>query len=175
MEDNNLILDNSLNFYSILIVSGLILTFSVYYLILSNNTNQLQNIEALTNEEIEVIFNENAVNVINANIEDFTDSEFDTQIASDNESTGFNDIERNFEEIDLKELDLFFMPNVDLDVCSIYELKHFEISSLHSQEMLDYGITEGELIEIIDYFSEDELLTNQINELIIIYMFYYHM
>ena len=76
---NNLILDNSLNNYWFLIASGLILTFSIYYLFLSNN-------KAITNEEIEVILNENAVNVINANIDDFTDSDLDTEIASDNES-----------------------------------------------------------------------------------------
>ena len=158
-----------------MIGSGLILTFFIYYLIISNNTNQHQNIEALTNQEIETIINENAVNVINANIDDLSETDFDTDTASDIDSTGLNEIDRNLDAVDLKELDLFFMPNVDLDVCSIYELKHFEISSLHRQEMLDYGITEEELIEIIDYFSEDELLTNQINELIIIYMFYYHM
>ena len=157
MVDNYLNLENSLNFYSILIGSGLILSFSLYYLIWSNNTKLQQNIEVLTTEEIEAVLNENAVNAINANIDDFTDSDSETEVASDNDSTGLNEIERNFYEIDLKELDLFFMPNVDLDVCSIYELKHFEISSLHSQEMQVYGITEAKLTEIIYYFSEDEL------------------
>lgn len=171
---NNLILDNSLNNYWILIGSGLILTFSIYYFFLSNNTNLLQNIEAITNEEIEAIFNDNAVNVINANIDDFTDSDLDTEIASDNDSTFGSESEWDFEEIDLKELDLFFMPNVDLDVCSIYELKHFEISSLYSDEISYYGITEEELIEMIGIFDIDQLLTNDINDSILLIITHLH-
>jgi Glu-tRNA(Gln) amidotransferase subunit E-like FAD-binding protein len=66
------------------------------------------------------------------------------------------------------------MPNVDLDVCSIYELKHFEISSLYSDEISYYGITEEELIEMIGIFDIDQLLTNDINDSILLIITHLH-
>jgi hypothetical protein len=66
------------------------------------------------------------------------------------------------------------MPNVDLDVCSIYELKLFEISSIYSQEIFDNGITEAELIEMIGIFDFDQLCTNEINETILFIITHLH-
>jgi hypothetical protein len=66
------------------------------------------------------------------------------------------------------------MPNVDLDVCSIYELKLFEISSLYSDEISYYGITEEELIEMIGIFDIDQLLTNDINDSILLIITHLH-
>jgi hypothetical protein len=134
--------------YSILIVLGLILGCSISYLILSNNTNQLQNIEALTNEEIETIINENMVPISNANIEDFTDSEFDTEVESDNQSTFDSDSTSDNESI-LNDPDLFFMPNVDFDVCPIEELKHFEFSSLYAKEIAEHSISDEDIMEFL--------------------------
>ena len=149
MEDNNLILDNSLNFYYIFIASGLILTFSVYYLFLSNNTNQHQNIEAITNEEIEVILNENAVNVINANIDDFTDSDYDTELDSEYLSTFDSDSDSTSDNESIINQDTFFMPNVDFDVCPIEELKHFEFTSLYAREIAEHYISDEEIWEFL--------------------------
>jgi hypothetical protein len=56
------------------------------------------------------------------------------------------------------------MPNVDFDVCSIYELKFFEISSIFYREIAEKMITDEELIELISYFTKAELATNWIND-----------
>jgi hypothetical protein len=121
----NLLIDNNLNLYGILISSGFILGCSIYYLIKSNYTAiPSQNIETITNEDIEAIINENVVTIItNENIEAIIDSDSDTDYASDYQSTFDSD---SSSEIDLTDLNLFFMPNVDLNVCSIQELKVFE-------------------------------------------------
>jgi hypothetical protein len=77
--NSNLIFDTNLNIYYILIGSGIILSFSLYYLI---NNNYIvipsKNVEVITQEEIDAIINENAVTVINSNnLDDITDSESD--------------------------------------------------------------------------------------------------
>src|SRR6266700_2861713 len=128
MNYNNLLLDNNLDFYYILIGSGLILGCSLYYLFIRNNTQiPIKNMEPFTNEEIE--------NII-------TDSDFDTDIESDHE-TSF-DSQSILSEVDIEDLDLFFFPNVDLEVCEISELKFFEINSIYSEEIAANGITEEE-------------------------------
>ena len=81
----------------------------------------------MTNEDIEAIINENAVNIIaNENIEaiiDFdSDSDYESDIASDYQTSLDSASESDFDEI-LDDLDLFFMPNVDFDVCPIEELQ----------------------------------------------------
>ena len=122
--NNNFLYDNNLTDYGIIICCGLILGCSIYYLIRSNNIAiPSENIEALTNE---AIVNENAVTIINnENIDAIIDSDSDTDIESDYQSTSDNESILDF---DFTDLDLFFMPNVDFDVCSIQELKLFEIS-----------------------------------------------
>lgn len=170
--NNNWLFDNNLTDYGILIGSGLILGYSLYYLIYRNYTAiPSTNLEPLTPEEIEAIINENVEPISNANIDNFiTDSDFDTDVDSNFQSTFDN--ESIFDEI--TDPDLFFMPNVDLDVCSIQELKLFEISSIYNQEIAAHGVTEQELIEIIDLFSVPELFTNSINDLILLIITYYH-
>jgi len=152
MNYNNLLLDNNLDFYYILIGSGLILGCSLYYLFIRNNTQiPIKNMEPFTNEEIETIMNENEnmVPFTNGNIDNFiTDSDFDTDIESDHE-TSF-DSQSILSEVDIEDLDLFFFPNVDLEVCDISELKFFEINSIYSEEIAANGITEEELRGIIE-------------------------
>src|SRR5580692_7277108 len=175
--NNNLLFDNNLTYYGIFIGCGLILGCSLYYLIKSNYTaipSPSKNLEPLTHEEIEAIINENMEPISNANIENFiTDSDFDTDVDNQSDYQSAFDIE-SVSDDDLTDLDLFYMPNVDLDVCSIQELKLFEISSIYNQEIAAHGVTEQELIDIIDYFSVPELFTNSINELILLIITHLH-
>jgi len=176
---NNLIIENNadLTFYGILIgtgvliTSGIILGITLYCLQRRNNTNYpITNMEPIINEEIEVIKRENTTTNENVNINDMNNSDLDN--SSDSSSDEGTIDSQSTIDVDTEELDLFFMPNVDLDVYSIYELKHFEISSLYSQEMLDHGISEEELYNIIGIFTEADLLTNDINESILLVITY---
>lgn len=146
----NLTFDNNLDFYFILIGSGLILGCTLYYLIRSNNTTiPSKNIEAFTNEEIETILIENMEPISNANIDNFiTDSDLETDIGSDYHSTFDSDSTSDIESI-LNDPDLFFMPNVDFDVCPIEELKFFEFSSLYQKEIVEHSISDEEIMEFI--------------------------
>lgn len=159
----NLLFENNINLYGLLIGSGLIISCSIYYLFRSNNINNLiNNTEVITNEDIQdYLSNENIEFVT---IEDeISDSDYD--LASEYQST-FDT--QSLIEVDTTELDLFFFPNVDLEVCDVAELKFFEISSIYSQEIAEHGISEEELMNIIGYFSDNELCTNFINELILL-------
>jgi hypothetical protein len=124
----NLLFDNNLIDYSILIGCGLILSFSLYYLIRNNYTAiPSNNKEAFfTKEEIDAIIDENMQPISNANIENFiTDSDFETDVASDYQRT-FDSMSTSDIESILEDQNLFFMPNVDLDICPIEELKLYE-------------------------------------------------
>jgi len=164
--NNILSLDNNLTYYGI-IGCGFILGCTLYYLIKSNNTPiPSKNIEAFTYEEIEAIKNEYGTPVTTISIEDIEaiiDSESDTDTASDYQST--TDTESTL-DIDIGELDLYFMPNVDFDVCSIQELKHFELSSIFAQELIEHDINSDELMELICMFTKEQLMTNSINDFI---------
>jgi hypothetical protein len=59
------------------------------------------------------------------------------------------------------------MPNVDFDVCSLQELKFFEISSIYYREIAANSVTDEELMQLICYLSEKELLTNKVNSFIL--------
>jgi hypothetical protein len=160
----NLLFNNNLTDYGILIGCGLILGCSLFYLIKSNYIPiPSKNMEALTNIEIDAIVNENAATIINS--ENLIDSDSDTEVASDYQSTSDND---SILEVDCDDLDLFFMPNVDFDVCPIQELKFFEISSIFYREIAENSITDDQLMEIINSFTETELLTNAINDFILL-------
>jgi hypothetical protein len=52
------------------------------------------------------------------------------------------------------------MPDVDFNVCSIEELKAFEISSLFSKQLAAKSISEEDLMGIISVFSKKDLATN---------------
>jgi|HubBroStandDraft_3_1064219.scaffolds.fasta_scaffold00879_7 hypothetical protein len=170
--NSNLLFDNTLTYYGILIGCGVILgcSFSLYQLIRSNYTAiPSENIEGLTNEEIEAIVNENAVTKINnENIDSIIDSDseseyntdvdFDYQSTSDTESTSDDDI---------ADLDLFYMPNVDFNVCSIQELKFFEITSIYAKQIAANNVTDEEVMQLICYLSEEELMTNKVNDFIL--------
>jgi hypothetical protein len=146
----NLLFDNNLTDYGFLIGCGLILGCSLFYLIRSNYTNiPSKNIEALTNEEIEAIISENAVTVANnesllALIDSDSDSYSD--VISDYQSTSDNE---SVSDVDVNDLDLFFMPDVDFDVCSIQELKLFEIRSIFHKEIAEKEVTDEELTSLI--------------------------
>jgi|ERR1700678_2802037 len=153
MEKNLLLLfDDNLNLYVILIGSGLILTCTLYYLIKNNYTAiPSKNMEPLTNEKIEAIVNENAdkTAVSNENIDKLlTDSDSETEVELDSQSTFDSDSTSDTESI-LNDPDIFFMPNVDFDVCPIEELKLFEFNSLYSREIVEHSITQEDIIEFI--------------------------
>jgi hypothetical protein len=161
----NLLTDNDLNFYYILIASGIILSCSLYYLLKKNNIENLnRNTETINNEDMTIISNE----ILDA----ITDSDFESDMASDYQ-TPFDS--QSTIEIDPTELDLFFMPNVDIDQFSIHELKHFEICSLYSEEMEAYHITDEELENIIGIFSVEDLCTNDINDSILLIITHLHL
>jgi len=171
--ENNLLHDNNLNLYFILIASGLILGCTLYYLIRSNNTAvPTKNMEPFTNEEIEAILNENTTAISNADIEDFI-TDIDTESDYHNISDYDNVSTADFEEI-LKDPDLLFapsfeskfrnvefiMPDVDFNVCPIEELKLFEFCSLYGKEMAEHSITEEDMMELICTFQIEDLATN---------------
>jgi len=170
--NNNLWINNNLTDYSFLIGCGLIFGLSLIYLLKNNYTNiPPKNIDPLTNEEIEAIINENAVTISNnENIYDIIDSDSDTDFASDYESIWDNESisdDESISDFDLADLDLFFMPNVDFDVCSLQELKFFEISSIYYREIAANSVTDEELMQLICWLSEKELLTNKVNSFIL--------
>ncbi len=76
--------------------------------------------------------------------------------------------------VDVNLSDLYYVPNVDLNENSIHELKHFEISSLFSQQIAANHITDDELDDIIGLFSDSDLLTNDVNDLILAIIDVYH-
>jgi hypothetical protein len=169
----NLLIDNNFYDYGIIIGCGLILGCSVYYLIRGNNIANLpNNTEALTNQEIEAINNENMVP--NSNIEDpLTDSDLDTDSDHANISDYDTASTADFDEI-VQDPDLlimpsfeskfrnveFIMPDVDFNVCPIQELKLFEFCSLYVKEMAEHSISEEEMMELICAFPERDLATN---------------
>lgn len=159
----NLFFENDLSIYYILIGSGLFLSFSLYYLIRNNYIAiPSKNVEVFTQEEIDAIINENAVTVINSdNLDDITDSE--TEISSYYQSSFYSDSEADFSDI-LDDPDLFFMPNVDFNVCPIEELKFFEFNSLYAREIMEHSISDEEIMEFLSWYTEEELATNWIND-----------
>jgi|ERR1700684_113235 hypothetical protein len=87
----------------------------------------------------------------NANLEELisdndststSDFDYESSYHSDSDST------TDTESI-LDDPDLFFMPNVDFDVCPIEELKLFEFNSLYAREIQEHSISEEEIIEFI--------------------------
>jgi hypothetical protein len=179
--NNNILNDYNLTDCGYIIACGIILGFSLYYLIRSNNTAipttntaiptnntaiPTNNMQPLTYEEIETIINEEGLfqPISDANIDDFiTDSDFDTDIGSDSQGT-FDSISTSDIESILEDQDLFFMPNVDFDVCPIEELKFFELSSLYQREILEHEITDEDIVEFLSWFSKEDLATNWIND-----------
>ena len=165
--NSNLLFDNTLTYYGLLIGCGVILgcSFSLYHLIRSNYTAiPSKNIEYLTNEEIEAIVNENIVAIIDSDSDSDSDSDYNTDVDFDYQST--SDTESTLDD-DIADLDLFYMPNVDFAVCSIQELKYFEISSIYATQIAANNVTDEELMELICYLTEEELTTNKINDFIL--------
>jgi hypothetical protein len=59
------------------------------------------------------------------------------------------------------------MPNVDLNVCSIQELKVYEWTSIFAKELEENFVTEEELMDAVWIIPEELLFTNEINDLIL--------
>lgn len=164
---NELILinNNDMDVYCLIVGCGVFLTLSVYYLIIKEYTSvPVTNMEPITHEEMETIFDEdrNITSVSNANIDEFiTDSDFDTDtdVESDYQMSSDNDSDTESEHI-LDDPDLFFMPNVDFDICPIEELKFFEFNSLYQREIMEHGISDEEIMEFISWYSKEDLATN---------------
>jgi|GEM_PF-2970611 hypothetical protein len=151
----NLLFDNNLTYGGIFLGCGLIFGFSLYYLIRSNHiATPSKNIETFTNEEIEAIFNENAVNVINndENIDNFIiDSDSDTYFETESEESQTmydSDSSSEYESV-ASDADSFIMPDVDFDVCPIEELKLFEFTSLYPEELRAHNISVEDIIEFL--------------------------
>ena len=157
------LLENDLGFYTVLIGSGIILTFTLYNYIKKNNIAiPSKNMESITNQEVETISNENAIS--NENINKFiTDSESDSGVESDHQSRfdfdSNSDSSSDFGSI-LNDRNLSFVPNVDFDICPIEELKLFEFNSLYAREIMEHAITDEEIMEFLDAFTKEELATN---------------
>jgi hypothetical protein len=177
--NSNLLYEQDFSGYFIIIGCGLILGCSLYYLFSSNNTPipttnmeplssetiPTTNMEILTDEEIENYINESMETNSTEYIDNYiTDSETDTE--SDNDTPFNSDSSSDIESIiDHRDLDLFYMPNVDFDVCSLHELKFFELSSLYAKEIAEKEVTEEDIMDFIESYTDEELLTNKINDL----------
>jgi hypothetical protein len=176
---NTLLSNNTLSDYNILIGCGVILGCSLFYLIRSNYIANLPtNTEALTNEELEAIVNENAVTKINnENIDAIIDNDSDTDV----DSQSISDLDSFIDRASLSDFDpivldpdlyvlpfvesiysskKFIMPDVDFNVCPIEELKLFEFCSLYSREMVEHSVSKEDLMGIISLFKIEELATN---------------
>jgi hypothetical protein len=119
--------------------------------------------------------------VSNANVEDFsdTDTEFSTETdyehISDYEQLAEHPIATRADMVRfIKQEDMLFlppfeskfknvkfiMPDVDLNVCPLDELKLFEFQALYSKEMAEHSVSEDEMLELIREFSDRDLASN---------------
>lgn len=162
-------MDQNMTDITSLITVGLILCFSVLYLIRSNNTTNIDN-QNINNQNIDTIIDNNSE----------TDTDVDTQF--DNESLSDSATSSVWEGI-LEDPEVFFlpssilkiindkkefiMPDVDFNVCPIEELKLFELCSLFSRELAEHAVSEEELMELICLFSKADLATNWVNDVIL--------
>ena len=163
--------------FGIYIACGFILCYTLYYVYKINHIeNPTKNMETpatdrniMTEEEIEAIFQEegNSTAVSNEHIDFITDSDYETDTTSDYE-TSINSHSDNESQIDMEayieEADLFYMPYVDLNVCPIEELKLYEFNWLYWEEIWASGLTQEEIMEFLEIYTQEELLTNAIND-----------
>jgi hypothetical protein len=157
----------------------------MYYIIKNKNTTiptnntaiPTNNTEAFTHEEMEAVFYEDSdkLAISNENVDNYvdnfiTDSDTDTDSTSDYDSPFFRDSDSDTSDIEgiLDDPDLFFMPNVDFDVCPIEELKFYEFNSLYSKEIEAKNVTEEDIMDFIYSFSKEELATNGVNDLFVL-------
>jgi hypothetical protein len=169
----NLLPNNNFTDSNILIGCGIFVGCSLYYLIRSNNTITNENKVQIPNTNIEDVLinnnseteNENRLQISNANIEDvLIDSDSDTETdydgISDYESFSASDLDEILNEPDFfifrapyvenrfRGVD-FTLPDLDFNICPIEELKLYEICSLYSKEMVEHGVSEAEMMELI--------------------------
>jgi len=161
----------------------------------NNNNNNFfpnQNIPAITNGEIEAIANENAVNAVNVlniiHIDETIDDEFEVDsgygsnesnvgsdisnesIAGSNESNVGSDISNDSDyqfEFVINDPTPFVMPDVDFNICPIHELRAFEFQSLYARELEENSVSEEDVIEILSWFTEEQLATNIVNDIFV--------
>lgn len=188
----NLIIDNNLTDYGFSITWSLILGWSIFFFstrntitdnefIAGNNVQTIINNEVIAGNNVQTtIDNEN---LAGDNVPTIIDNEniasdsVPTIINNENIASGSvptiinNDPETNVMD-DLfnktKDVDPFIMPDVDLNVCSIQELKHYEISSIFQKELAEKCINDQQLTEIISNFTQEQLLTNAVNDAILV-------
>jgi len=181
-----LLLNKNLYNNYILIGAWLILSCTLYYLkkrkkaaiLLLSRSN-------FTIEDIESISNENAVTVFNGDINDIiTDDDFDLEVFAatgsvfDSESDSDIDIDIDsvstsvsdnspfdFSDI-MADYGLTIFPDVDFNICSIQELKLFEIRSLFATELEEHQMSDEDILEIISWFSDAQLASLWINDFI---------
>ena len=144
----------------------------------NNNNNNFfpnQNIPAITNGEIEAIANENAVNAVNVlniiHIDETIDDEFevDSGYGSNESNVGSdisNDSDYQFEFV-INDPTPFVMPDVDFNICPIHELRAFEFQSLYARELEENSVSEEDVIEILSWFTEEQLATNIVNDIFV--------
>jgi hypothetical protein len=161
----NLIINNYLSDYGLLIACGLIIGFSSYYFLKSNfKAISSKNMEALRAENMEAISQAK----IDPNLTDSdlnTDSETDHDTVWDSDSSSDTDTDT---ENAAEQLEIYYLPFVDLDVCSIQELKLFELHSLYSEQIAAKNLTDEDLMEIITFFTDAELCSIYVNQWIIV-------
>ena len=141
-----------------------------------------KNIEPFTDEEIGEILKQQSVIVAASNLEmikaisdsdsEISDSEIsissssESEIESDYDSMWDSDSSIDTESI-LNHPNLSFLPNIDTTVCSILELKFFEIKSLYAEELIIHSVSDEEIIELLLEFTEEELASDWYNTLFI--------
>ena len=94
-----------------------------------------------------------------------TDSETDHDPVFDSDSSF--DTDTDTENV-AEKLEIYYLPFVDLDVCSIQELKLFELHSLYSEQIAAKNLTDEDLMEIITFFTDAELCSIYVNQWIIV-------
>lgn len=170
----HLIFENKISDYGLLIGSILILGCSAYYLYKNNytaNVNIPNNTEALNNENIQNIQNTHAI--IDSDSESSTET-LNTSNYNDWESACSSDFHGILDNVWImppfesqylsKEAPL---PDLDFNICSLYELKLFEFMSLYPNKIAENSLSEEELLEIIKLLNETDLKALWANDAII--------
>src|SRR6266702_28987 len=185
----NYLFNNSLIICGIFIGIAAILGYYLYYSICykSDNKNKINFINTNIVVEFENIQN---TDIEDTDIDDILNAIENTNIVAPLDDIENTDIEAEFDAIENTSLDVIentsldAIENTSLDAIdseiitqtvsssidsdlAIYESKIREIIELYSEEMFDNGITEDELIAIINHFNVIELASSDINELIL--------
>jgi len=181
----NLIMDNHLIEYGLFLGCGVIIGTYIYYLFkpdcIYDTKFPTEDIDAIlaettanSNQNTDQNLTDSGLNtdsdsdrILNTDSE--TDSDLNTDSETDHDTPWNSDSssDSDSEEIVIPE-DTHFIPNVDFDVCSLHELKLFEIKSLYSRQIAENNLTDEDLMEIITFFSDADLCSLWVNNWIIV-------